>query len=452
MLSAIASARQRIGSLAQGPVFGRSIAAVRHKGHLPPFGAKVSRPKTKEELQKERLEAALRSPNKLVRWGAYFQTEEFNKAMTKYLFAVYGLFLIYGIYYMKKLYTKEKERDALEEKAADGHINEYESLRLKQLQGKLRTRDERKLELYNALKDKHPDWDSEDYDGVEFEVEDLNKINRHILPARDTTEFYDEKAEEYDRSVRMEEMAIRMGKRRKWLMKHCEGDVLEVASGTGRNIDYLDLSKIDTITFLDASKNMMKIANKKFREKYPHFKQAAFVVGKAEDLVDLATGHSPQQQNLELVNSPEQVIPESKPKVKYDTIIEAFGLCSHHDPVRALKNFAKLLKPGGRIVLLEHGRGTYDVVNKILDKRAEHRLETWGCRWNLDIGEILDDSDLEIVTEKRTHLGTTWCIVAKRKGDMPKKEEIGFLEKYIRPSLRSSMPPADDKPRESTKN
>ncbi|AGO09956.1 AaceriAAL035Wp [[Ashbya] aceris (nom. inval.)] len=452
MFSAIACARHRLGSVAARPVLGRSVAAVRYKAHIPPFSAKVSKPKTKEELQKEKLEAAMRSPNKLVRWGAYFQTEEFNKAMTKYLLGVYGIFLIYGIYFMKKLYTKEKEREKLEEKAVDGYINDYESLRLKELQGKLRTRDERKLELYKALKEKHPDWTSEDFDGVEFEVEDLNKINRHILPARDTTDFYDEKAEEYDRSVRMEEMAIRMGKRRKWLMKHCEGDVLEVASGTGRNIDYLDLSNIDSITFLDASKNMMKIANKKFREKYPHFKQAAFVVGKAEDLVDLAAGSTPQQQNLELVSYSEQASPEPKPKVKYDTIIEAFGLCSHHDPVRALKNFAKLLKPGGRIVLLEHGRGTYDIVNKILDKRAEHRLETWGCRWNLDIGEILDDSGLEVVTEKRTHLGTTWCIVAKRKGDTPKKEEIGFLEKYVRPSLRSSMPPAEDNAKESTKN
>lgn len=79
-----------------------------------------------------------------------------------------------------------------------------------------------------------------------------------------------------------------------------------------------------------------------------------------------------------------------------------------------MKNFQELLKPGGRIVLLEHGRGSVGLINKILDKRAKRRLETWGCRWNLDIGEILDDSGLDVVEEYTSHLGTTWCVVAKR--------------------------------------
>ncbi|KAF4006096.1 Methyltransferase domain family protein [Saccharomyces cerevisiae] len=114
-------------------------------------------------------------------------------------------------------------------------------------------------------------------------------------------------------------------------------------------------------------------------------------------------------------------------------------MCSHEDPVKALNNFGKLLKPDGRIILLEHGRGQYDFINKILDNRAERRLNTWGCRWNLDLGEVLDDSDLELVEEKRTHLGTTWCIVAKRKGDVKKKDELGFVEKYLQSSIRKRM-------------
>ena len=94
------------------------------------------------------------------------------------------------------------------------------------------------------------------------------------------------------------------------------------------------------------------------------------------------------------------------------------------------------MKPHGRLVLLEHGRGRYSIINKILDKRSVKRLETWGCRWNLDIGEILDDSGLEIVEEKRVHWGTTWCIVAKQKGDIKKQDEVGFFEKYIGSSIK----------------
>lgn len=106
---------------------------------------------------------------------------------------------------------------------------------------------------------------------------------------------------------------------------------------------------------------------------------------------------------------------------------------------KIFEEFAELLKPGGRIILLEHGRGSYDTINKILDDRAEKRLKTWGCRWNLDIGEILDDSGLDVVEERRTHFGTTWCIVAKRKGDGKKKEEIGFFEKYLGASVKSRI-------------
>ncbi|GME79004.1 unnamed protein product [Ambrosiozyma monospora] len=134
-----------------------------------------------------------------------------------------------------------------------------------------------------------------------------------------------------------------------------------------------------------------------------------FVVGKAEDLLDLS----------------------KEGQMKYDTVIETFGLCSHEDPVKALQNMMKLLKTGGRVVLLEHGRGTYDFINDKLDKRSHTHSEKWGCRWNLDIGELVDQSGLEITEETRYHFGTTWCIVAKRPQDVIEVEELGFFDKYF---------------------
>ncbi|CDF87948.1 probable Methyltransferase OMS1, mitochondrial [Zygosaccharomyces bailii ISA1307] len=395
---------------------------------VPKPNSRVRRIKTKEQLAQEKFEEQLSSDHWWVRWGAVARSEKFTKGMTKYLIGIYIVFLFFGGYYMKKLYRKDKELEHLQKKVSSGDANEYEQLRIKELRNKLRTRDRLKLEVYNKMKEEG----RENFDGVRLDNNDENRLNKNILPSRDTTGFYDKKAEEYDAGVNFEEKAIFMGKRRKWLMRHCEGDVLEVACGTGRNIKYLDPSRLNSITFLDSSEKMMEITHKKFRDMFPRFKKAAFVVGKAENLVDLAQGTSIEDNDgLKTNNKDIGVIKKGSTKVKYDTILEAFGLCSHEDPVRALKNFAVLLKPGGRIVLLEHGRGQYDFVNKILDQRAEKRLQTWGCRWNLDIGEILDDSGLEIVEESRSHLGTTWCIVAKKKGDIKKKNEIGFFEKYF---------------------
>ena len=400
---------------------------------IPPPDAVYRKPKTKEQIAKEKLERDLKSDNWIIRYGAIARTDAFSKGMTKYLIAAYVAFIMYGLYFMKKLYKKEKDAEELLLKIEKGEANEYETLLHKELTNKLRTRDKEKLNKYREMIETEG---LKDFDQVVLESNDQNKVNEKILPARDTTEFYNMKAEDYDDGVNFEEMMIRMGKRRKWLMRHCKGDVLEVACGTGRNIKYLDPTKVNSITFLDASDKMMEITHKKFRDVLPNFKKCAFVVGKAEDLITMNAKSTP---------------------VKYDTIVEAFGLCSHQDPVKALKNFSELLKPGGRIVLLEHGRGTYDTINKILDDRAEKRLKTWGCRWNLDLGEILDDSGLDIVEEKRTHLGTTWCIVAKRKGDVKKKEEIGFFEKYFGSSVKARMESfgnedrSEDKPPSSTK-
>lgn len=395
---------------------------------VPKPNSRVRRIKTKDELARERFEEQLHSDRWWIRWGAIARSEKFTKGMTKYLIGAYIIFLFFGGYYMKKLYGKDQELAYLQKRQMAGDANEYEQLRIKELGNKLRTRDRLKLDVYNKMKEEG----TKNFDGIELENYDQNRLNENILPSRDTTDFYNKKAEEYDEGVNFEEKAIFMGKRRKWLMRHCEGDVLEVACGTGRNIKYLDPSLLNSITFLDSSEKMMEITHKKFRDHFPTFKKAAFVVGKAENLVELAQGTSIEHKaDLKTDNKDIEVVKKGSTKVKYDTILEAFGLCSHEDPVRALKNFAVLLKPGGRIVLLEHGRGQYDFVNNILDQRAEKRLQTWGCRWNLDIGEILDDSGLEIVEESRTHLGTTWCIVAKRKGDIKKKNEIGFFEKYF---------------------
>lgn len=393
----------------------------------------VRRKKTPEQLAEEQYEKDLKSDSWIVRWGAKARSNKFQRKMTWYYVGCYILFLLFGYKYMHGVYYKDKELKEIAERQKENKSNEYYELREKELTGKLRRRDELKLEKYAKLKEEGV----ENFDDVKIEIESQNTTNKAILPARDTTPFYDVKAEEYDSEINWEEKVVLMGRRRKWLMKHCTGDVLEVACGTGRNIKYLDMTRIHSVTFLDSSSKMVEIANKKFREYFPKYKNVAFVVGRAEDLVDLAKNKSNNSDLLvKDIDDQKVEITEASKTIKYDTIIEAFGICSHEDPVKALKNFASLLKPGGRIVLLEHGRGNYDFINNILDNRAEKRLESWGCRWNLDIGEILDDSGLEITEEKRTHLGTTWCIVAKRKDDAKKKEEIGFLEKYFSQGIK----------------
>uniref|UniRef100_A0A060T1N0 ARAD1A01562p n=1 Tax=Blastobotrys adeninivorans TaxID=409370 RepID=A0A060T1N0_BLAAD len=214
------------------------------------------------------------------------------------------------------------------------------------------------------------------------------------MTGQDTTAVYDGLAEEYDSKIRWEEFLSSIWLRRRQLMKHVSGDALEVSCGTGRNVPYLHTDKVTSLTFVDSSTPMLQVAKAKFDKKYGDFHPVQFVQGKAEDLVAIA----------------------SKSGQKFDTVFESFGLCSHENPDLALQNFGKLLKPGGKIVLLEHGRSTNDSMNRRMDEKAERRAKEWGCRWNLDIKAIVERSGLEIVEEERFHFGTTYFYVLKPKG------------------------------------
>lgn len=389
---------------------------------------------------------------KYKQWAHYFGTQKFKKMMTKYYIAAFFVMLVAFYYYMNEKYYEEKHMKCIYSKYAKepSSLSEYEFLKLKATSGNnLKPGEQKKFLLYQRMRkdakkqglidgkelyDPSPqdleEWYSKQEAKkikvavpgqepektnlknamIEAPAEELNNYtNPAIQPAVDTTEIYDLLAEEYDDKVKWEERGILMGRKRRWLMKQAEGNVLEVACGTGRNLPYFDPNDdIKSITFMDSSPKMVEVCQKKFRKKYSKYKRAAFAVGRAEGLDALA--HD---------------------SIKYDTIIEAFGLCAHEDPIKALQNMEKVLKPGGRIVLLEHGRSYYDFLNTHLDFRSEKRLRKWGCRWNLDIGEIVDDAGLDIVKEERAHFGSTWMLVCKRPEDPLRIEEKPFIKKLL---------------------
>jgi methyltransferase OMS1 len=207
----------------------------------------------------------------------------------------------------------------------------------------------------------------------------------------DTTPIYDKIAEEYDSMIQMEELTSYIWYLRRKAMKRVSGDVLELSCGTGRNVKYIDTSNVRSVTFLDTSRPMLDITQRKFAQRFPEFDRVQFVQGRAEDVAAMA----------------------AKSGQKFDTIYESFGLCSHEDPVAALRSCRQLLRPDGRIVLLEHGRSYYDSLNKRMDERAEQRFQDWGCRWNLDIPSIIKASGLEIEEQDRYHFGTSYFYVLK---------------------------------------
>ena len=82
---------------------------------------------------------------------------------------------------------------------------------------------------------------------------------------KDVSYRYNETAKNFDNEVGLTEKLMGIGWLRQSLTKRAFGDVLEVSAGTGRNVQYYDLGKCKSITMVDQSEEMLKIAKKKFR-------------------------------------------------------------------------------------------------------------------------------------------------------------------------------------------
>ena len=173
-----------------------------------------------------------------------------------------------------------------------------------------------------------------------------------------------------------------------YLLRHAEGEVLEVAAGTGVNFKHYP-SKC-TVTAIDASKEMLQVAKKNVTKNVLALKQ---------------------------INVASLPMPES-----FDTVVDSFGLCSFEDPVDALKKMQGCCKPHGQILLLEHGRSYYTWLNNILDKQAPAHLRLWGCNWNRDILDIAKSSGLQIDRLQRWHFGTTYLLIARPHPNLAAKE------------------------------
>lgn len=109
---------------------------------------------------------------------------------------------------------------------------------------------------------------------------------------------------------------------RKEVLSNLSGKVLEVGIGTGRNLKYYPPSS--QVTGIDASKGMLE--------------KARYKVGSTQNI------------ELLLMDSEHLEFPDNT----FDYAVITFVLCSTPDPMRALKEIRRVLKPSGELIALEH--------------------------------------------------------------------------------------------------
>lgn len=230
---------------------------------------------------------------------------------------------------------------------------------------------------------------------------------------------FDTLADTYDQIYR-DEMLMGITLLRRWLIKQAKGDVLEVSAGTGRNLGYYNSQHVNSLTMTDISKYMLWHAIQKHDKNNPKL-NAKFCLADAQQLLSdsgaVIAAAEPDNYHEHVstshVSSKFQGKLETFNPAQFDTVVDTFGLCSHEDPKTALKQMAAVCKPGGQLILLQHGRAKWGWLNRTLDEEAPAHFAKWGCWWNRDILELVHEAGLEVDSCSRWHFGSTYVITAR---------------------------------------
>ncbi|WP_020646752.1 class I SAM-dependent methyltransferase [Amycolatopsis balhimycina] len=154
--------------------------------------------------------------------------------------------------------------------------------------------------------------------------------------------YWDRKSATYDAEMGVWDRRL-FGDSREWACGQATGDVLEVAVGTGLNLPCYPAEV--TLTGLDLSEGMLAIARDRAR--------------RLDRPVTLRQGSAQQLPFAE---------------ASFDTVLCTFGLCAIGDPAAAVGEMVRVLRPGGRLILVDHVASSSRVVR--------------GMQWLLELASV----------------------------------------------------------------
>lgn len=192
--------------------------------------------------------------------------------------------------------------------------------------------------------------------------------------------MYDDLAPSYHWVARVNDTLFGVTALRRWAMAHASGDVLDVACGTGANFPHLP--RIDRLTAVDLSAGMLRRA------------------GERAGQLDL---------DADLLPMSAQAL--AFPDATFDTVASAMATCSFTDPLAALREMARVTRPGGSLLLVEHGRSSCHPLGRVQDLLADRQYRQAGCRWNQDPQQLARDAGLTIDGMRSRTLGVMVAMV-----------------------------------------
>jgi ubiquinone/menaquinone biosynthesis C-methylase UbiE len=168
--------------------------------------------------------------------------------------------------------------------------------------------------------------------------------------------------------------------RRRELVSALEGDVLEVGVGTGLNLQHYE--RATRVLAVEPDEGMAK--------RLP---------------ARLAGAKVP----VEIVTASAEELPF--PADTFDAVVATFVFCSVANQGAALSEVRRVLRPGGRLVLIEHVRGEGRVARWQERLTPLHRKLAGNCHLDRDTKSALDEAGFDVSDVRRGLLPGTHPLV-----------------------------------------
>jgi ubiquinone/menaquinone biosynthesis C-methylase UbiE len=177
----------------------------------------------------------------------------------------------------------------------------------------------------------------------------------------------------YDRFSNGSEKAG-LAEMRRSLIAGASGDVLEIGGGTGANLGYYGAS-VESLTVTEPEPPMLKRLERKAREQSS---QATVLRAPAEDL--------PFED------------------ASFDTVVSTLVLCGVDDQPRVVRELRRVLRPGGRLIFIEHVRSDDPRKAKMQDRMNPLNRFMVCCDCNRPTLDTIRSAGFEVSALEETEL------------------------------------------------
>lgn len=175
----------------------------------------------------------------------------------------------------------------------------------------------------------------------------------------------------YDRlTAGVEEAGLR--ERRQQLLAAASGRVLEIGAGTGANLPFYG-TNVESVTATEPEAPMAR---------------------------KLAQRVADQKRGVEIVHAPAEQLPF--PDAHFDTAVSTLVLCTVNDQARSLGELRRVLKPGGKLLFIEHVRAEDPGLARWQDRlNGLNKIVAHGCNCNRSTVEAIRAAGFNITSLER---------------------------------------------------